>query len=178
MSKAKKGKAKKEAAKKKIVVEKPAVEKVAVEKTPAADPGTFRGPVEVAKAALEAAETEATGLVEKAHALKTGARAAYHEALTPYRDACRKAGVACEFEGGRGANVAEKVSFEVVKTAKGVRVTVKGKPETEEVIPMAELEESVNKASYRYTEAHVGPREKVGNKGGSLSNRLRAALRG
>jgi hypothetical protein len=64
----------------------------------------------------------------------------------------------------------------VEKTDVGVRVTVKGQPKTEEVIPLAALKESVNKAAYAYTEKHVGPKEEVGNKGGSLSNRLRAVL--
>jgi len=52
----------------------------------------------------------------------------------------------------------------------------KGRPETEEVIPLAALKESINKAAYGYTDKHVGPKEEVGNKGGSLSNRLRAVL--
>ena len=62
------------------------------------------------------------------------------------------------------------------RAGKGVRVCVKGRPETEEVIPLAALKESINKAAYGYTDKHVGPKEEVGNKGGSLSNRLRAAL--
>ena len=36
----------------------------------------------------------------------------------------------------------------------------------------------VNKAAYGYTEKHLGPREEIGNKGGSLSNWLRAVVRG
>jgi hypothetical protein len=36
----------------------------------------------------------------------------------------------------------------------------------------------VNKAAYTYTATHVGPREKVGNKGGTLANRLRAVMAG
>ena len=62
------------------------------------------------------------------------------------------------------------------KTDTGVRVMVKGQPNTEEVIPLAALKESINKAAYAYTDKHVGPKERVGNKGGSLSNRLRAIL--
>ena len=85
-----------------------------------------------------------------------------------------KEGVACEYAGGRSANVSEKVSFLVEKTDKGVRVMVKGQPKTEEVIPLAALKESINKAAYAYTDKHVGPKEEVGNKGGRLSNRLRA----
>jgi len=73
-------------------------------------------------------------------------------------------------------HVTEKVSFLVVKTDKGIRVTVKGKPKTEEIIPLTTLKQSINKAAYAYTEKHIGPREKIGNKGGSLSNRLRAAM--
>ncbi len=44
------------------------------------------------------------------------------------------------------------------------------------MIPLAALKESINKAAYAYSDKHVGPKEKVGNKGGSLSNRLRAVL--
>ena len=59
-----------------------------------------------------------------------------------------------------------------------------------EVIPLAALKESINKVAYAYTDKDVGPKEEVGNKGGSLpararsrsgraggSNRLRAALK-
>ena len=151
-----------------------AIEKPAV---PAIDLEALRKPVDEAKTALATAEAEAHELTEKVKGIVAGAKEAYHRALTPYREACRKAKVPCEFEGGRGANVAEKVTFLVEKVDKGVRVSVKGKPDTEEVIPMAALKESVNKAAYAYTDKHVGPREKVGNKGGSLSNRLRAVLR-
>jgi len=35
---------------------------------------------------------------------------------------------------------------------------------------------SINKAAYAYTDKHLGPKEEIGNKGGSLSNRLRAVL--
>ena len=64
------------------------------------------------------------------------------------------------------------------KTEKGVRVRVKGRPETEEVIPLSDLEASINKAAYACTAKHLGPREEIGNQGGSLSNRVRAALAG
>ena len=70
----------------------------------------------------------------------------------------------------------ERVSFLVEKTDKGVRVMIKGKPKTEEIIPMKTLKESVNKAAYGYTDKHIGAREEIGNKGGGLSNRLRAIL--
>jgi hypothetical protein len=37
------------------------------------------------------------------------------------------------------------------------------------VIPLAALKESINRAAYGYTEKHLGPKEEIGNKGGSLS---------
>lgn len=50
------------------------------------------------------------------------------------------------------------LQFVVEKTDKGARVMVKGKPKTEEVIPLAVLKESINKAAYGYTEKHLGPK--------------------
>jgi hypothetical protein len=44
------------------------------------------------------------------------------------------------------------------------------------VVPSPALKASVNKAAYGYTHKHVGPRERVGNKGGTLRNRLRAVM--
>ncbi len=43
-------------------------------------------------------------------------------------------------------------------------------------MPLSVFKESINKANYAYTDKHVSPKEEVGNKGGSLSNRLRAVL--
>ena len=62
------------------------------------------------------------------------------------------------------------------KSDKGVRVTVKGQPKTEELIPLTTLKESINKAAYAYTDKHLGPKGAIANKGGPLSNRLRAAV--
>jgi len=145
-------------------------------KAQAPDLDALRKPVLDANAGLTKAEAEAKALVDKGLALLTQAKGEYREALAPYREACRKAGVDCEFEGGRSENVSPKVSFIVEKADKGIRVMVKGKPESEELIPLAALKTSVNKAAYAYTEKHVGPREKVGNKGGTLGNRLRAVM--
>jgi hypothetical protein len=49
------------------------------------------------------------------------------------------------------------------QAGKGVRVMVKGQPESEEVIPLAALKESINKAAYGYTGKWLGPKEEVGN---------------
>jgi len=152
-------------------------EKAIEPKVSQAELDVLRKPVEEARGKMEKAQAEAKALAEKARGLVAEAKDAYRAALAPYREACHKAGIECEYEGGRSANVSEKVSFLVEKTEKGVRVMVKGQPKTEEVIPLAALKESINKAAYGYTEKHLGPKEKIGNKGGSLSNRLRAVLR-
>ena len=136
----------------------------------------LRQTAEAAAKALEEAGRKADALRQEARDTERTAKDAHRQAVAPYREACRKAGVECAFSTGRAVNVSEKVSFEVEKVAKGVRVMVKGKPETEEVIPRAALDASINKAAYAYTDKHIGPKEKVGNKGGSLSNRLRKAL--
>jgi hypothetical protein len=136
----------------------------------------LRKPVEAAKGGLEKAQAEAKTLAEKARTLVAEAKDAYRTALAPNREACHKAGIACNYQCARSADVSEKVFFLVEKTDKGVRVVVKGQPKSEEVIPLAALKESINKAAYAYTDKHVGPKEEVGNKGGSLSNRLRAVL--
>ncbi len=157
---------------------KPAPKPVA-EKSGAAngtDLDTLRKPVEAAKTALDAAEAEAQVLAEKADAKVAGARHTYLTALAPFRMACRKAGRECPFPGGRGTNVAERVAFLVERVEKGVRVMVRGRADTEEVIPLSALKASLGKCAYGYTDKHLGPREKVGNKGGGLRNRLAAAL--
>ncbi len=136
----------------------------------------LRKPVEVAKASMEKAQEEAKTLTERARTLVADAKHAYHTALIPYREACKKAGVECEFSGGRLANVSERVTFLVEKVEGGVKVAIRGRPETEEVIPTAKLKESVMRSAYDYTGKWIGPREKVGNKGGSLSNRLRKIM--
>jgi len=160
----------------KVEAKKAKAEKAAEPKVSQAEIDALRKPVEAAKGGLVKAQAEAKAMADKARALVAEAKDAYRAALAPYREACHKAGIECEFEGGRSANVSEKVSFLVEKTDKGVRVMVKGQPKTEEVIPLAALKESVNREAYKYVEAHIGPREKIGNKGGSLSNRLRAVL--
>jgi hypothetical protein len=119
------------------------------------DLDALRKPVLDANAGLTKAETEAKALLDKAQALVATARGQYHEAAALYRQACRKAGVECEFEGGRSENVSPKVSFIVEKADKGIRVMVKGKPESEELIPLAALKASVNKAAYAYTDKHL-----------------------
>lgn len=163
----------------KAKAEKPKAEEKPVSAKPGKDDiEGLRKPVEVAKASLEKAEEEAKALTEKARTLVADAKHAYQMALIPYRDACKKAGVECEFSGGRLANVSERVTFLVEKVDKGIKVAIKGREaETEEVIPTAKLKESVTRAAYDYTDRHIGPKEEIGNKGGGLSNRLRAIMK-
>jgi hypothetical protein len=175
--KAKKGNGKAKAA---VKPEQPKIEPKpkAKPKGETPDLDALRKPVLDANAGLTRAETEAKALLDKAQALVATARGQYREAAALYRQACRKAGVQCEFEGGRSENVSPKVSFIVEKADKGIRVMVKGKPESEELIPSAALKASIGKAAYAYTDKHVGPRERVGNKGGTLGNRLRTVMVG
>ena len=72
---------------------------------------SLRRSVGNAQSLVDGAKKEAAQLQEQARKLVAEARATYHAALAPYRDACRKAGVTCEFTGGRAANVSERVSF-------------------------------------------------------------------
>ena len=135
----------------------------------------LREAVKQAEANLEAARVEYNALQKKAQEVIITAKTAYHVALVPYRNACKKAGVECEFTGGkRSPNVADRVSFLVEKVDKGVKVVIKGRSETEEVIPNDVLKKGVTRAAYAYTDKHIGPKEEIGNKGGGLSNRLRA----
>ena len=157
--------------------EAPKPEKPVKQDMPRADLEALRGAVEAAKNDLDKAEAEAREITERAHKLVSGAKNAYRLALAPYREDCRKAGVECEFEGGRSTNISEKVTFLVEKTGDNVRIMIKDRPETKELIPLAVIRESVGKAAYSYTEKHLGSREEIGNKGGSLSNRLRAILK-
>ena len=144
---------------------------------PKTDLTPLKKKAEEGKATFEKARTEANALRVQAKDLESKAKQEYAQALGPYRDACRKAGVECEFAGGRAANKTPAVRFLVEKVKDGVKVTIKGQPETEEVIPMARLKESVGKAAFAYTDSWLGPRDTIGAKGAGLGNRIRAALK-
>ena len=108
--------------------------------------------------------------------IRIQAKAAFQEILAPYREACRKAKVECEFGGTKAPAVAPRVRFLVEKEKGGLKVTVAGRPETEKLIPLASLKESIGKAAYAYCESALGPVSEQGAKWAGLSNRLRAAL--
>ena len=129
--------------------------------------------VEQAKVNMDKAKVEANELQQKAQELIKEAKHTYHEALLPYKEACKKAGVDCEYFTGRISNVSDRVVFLTEKVDNGIKVAIKGRPETEKVISAEALNKSLNLAAYSYTETTLGPKEEIGNKGGTLSNRLR-----
>jgi len=140
------------------------------------DLAPLKAKVTEAKKELTRAENEGSALRAQARTTEAVAKQAYIKALAPYRDACRKAGVECEFAGGRAANKTPAVRFIVEKVKNGVKVVLKGKPETEQVIPFAALKKSIGKAAVAYVEKFIGDKTAVGNKQGSLGNRIRAVL--
>ena len=144
---------------------------------PKTDLTPLKKKAEEGKATFEKARTEANALRAQAKDIESKAKQAYAQAVAPYRDACRKAGVECEFAGGRASNVTPAVRFLVERVKGGVKVMIKDKPKTEEVITDAALKESIGKAAFAYTDKFIGPREAIGAKGAGLSNRLRAALK-
>ena len=144
---------------------------------PKTDLTPLKKKAEEGKATFEKARTEANALRAKAKDIESKAKQAYAQAVAPYRDACRKAGVECEFAGGRASNVTPAVRFLVERVKGGVKVMIKDKPKTEEVITDAALKESIGKAAFAYTDKFIGPREAIGAKGAGLSNRLRTALK-
>jgi len=143
---------------------------------PKTDLAPLKKKAEEGKATFEKARTEANALRAKAKDIESKAKQAYAQVVAPYRDACRKAGVECEFAGGRASNVAPAVRFLMEKVRGGIKIAIKGRPETEELLTDKALAESVNRAAYGYTDKHLGPKEEIGNKGGGVSVRLRAIL--
>jgi hypothetical protein len=131
------------------------------------DLDALRKPVLDADAALTKAETEATSLVDKAVDIVTQAKNAYLDAVARYREACRKAGVDCEFSVGGSANESQKLTFVVEHAENGVCALMKGKPKAEDIVPLAILKATIRKAAHGHTGKHVGTSKGVHNKGGS-----------
>jgi len=108
-------------------------------KAPPANLDALKAVAKGAQAGLDKAKSEAEALRKKADEVESKAKDAYRVAVAPYREACRKVGVECEFTGARAVNVSERVRFLVEKADGGLRVTVEGRPETKEVIPTKAL---------------------------------------
>ena len=141
------------------------------------DLAPLKAKVAEAKKGLTRAENEATALCAQAKGIEGAAKKAYAAALIPYRDACRKTGVKCEFAGGRAANKTPTVRFLVEKVPNGIKVAIKGKPKSEEVISTATLKKSVGRAAFDYCERRIGPASSVGMKHAGLGHRFRAILK-
>jgi len=77
------------------------------------------------------------------------------------------------FLGGCLANVSERITF-LVESWRWNKGNYQGKTRDQEVISAETLNQSINKTAYGYTEKHLRPKEKIGNKGSTLSKRLRA----
>jgi leucyl aminopeptidase (aminopeptidase T) len=143
------------------------------EKVPPSELAELKKAAENAKSEFEKAKSEAEALRKEAAELEAAAKTTYRDVVAPYRDACRKAGIECEFTGGRSAPVAPRVRFLLEKTDKGIKVMVKDRPETENVIPNGEMKASVMKAARKYCEEAVGPEKEQGKKFAGLYGRLR-----
>ena len=130
-----------------------------------------------AEAELTKARNEADALRMQAAGVEEAAKKACTEVLAPYRAACRKAGAKCEFGGGKAGPVAPRVRFLVERVDKGIRVAIKDRPETEEVISDATLKKSIGKAADVFVEKWVGSRQEIGNKAAGLGNRFRKVFR-
>ncbi|MHC5056487.1 MAG: hypothetical protein ACYTKD_17460 [Planctomycetota bacterium] len=141
------------------------------------DLAPLKAKVTEAKKELTKAENEGNALRAQAKTTEAVAKKAYIKALAPYRDVCRKAGVKCEFSGSRAQNVAPAVHFLVEKVKDGIKVAIKGKAKSEEVIPTAKLKDSIGRAAFEYCERKLGPESQYGKKWAGLSNRLRAAFK-
>ena len=117
----------------------------------------LRAKVEEAKTDLTKAQNEANALRLQAKALESVAKKAYVEALSPYRDACKRTRTTCEFSGFKAPSVLPRARFLVERTDDGgLKVGVHGRPETEETITSGELARSVWRAARDYCTRHFG----------------------
>jgi hypothetical protein len=157
----------------KAAPEKPA-KKAKVTK-PSANLDALRSAAETMQTALKDTEAKADTMRHEADTLVRNARGAFMAALAPYKTACKKSGVACEFKAKRSP-VAERVHFLVEKVDGGVKITIAGRPETEETIETKVLNKSIMKAASGYCEKNLGSKETVGAKYAGLYNRIRKVL--
>ena len=145
-------------------------------KAPAADLAALKKTAQDGKDGREKARKEEEELRTRAKEMEAAAKQAYGRAVASYREACRKAGVECEFAGSRAPNVAPAVRVLVEKVKDGVKVAIKGPANSEEVVPTAKLRESIGRAAFDYCERKLGPESQYGKKWAGLSNRFRAVL--
>jgi len=140
------------------------------------DLAPLKAKAEEAKKNLTRAENEAAALRAQAKSTEAAAKKAYVEAVAPYRDACRRAGVKCEFVGIKAPPVAPRVRFLVELVKDGIKVAIKDRPDSEEVLSDKALGDSVWRAADEYCKRQFGEAP-IGAKARGLANRLRAALK-
>ena len=161
---------------KKTVEKKPAGSQFPVANTQnGADLDKLRADVKEAVQEIKDAEKQARDLREEADATVRYTKIRFHQVLQPYKDACKKAGVECEFKAKRGPKT-ERVRFLVEKVDEGIKVTIKDRLETAEVLDSKALKKSIMKVAADYCEKHIGPKSEIGFKHAGLYNRIRKAL--
>ena len=142
-----------------------------------ADMAGLRKKAEEAHAGLKKAGDEANALRAQAKGVEVAAKKAYAEALAPYRDACRKAGKKCELPGIKAPSTLPRARFLIEKVKGGLKVSVKDRAKSEEVIPDKKLKESIWRAARDYCARHFG-KEWTGGRARGLGLRFQAALAG
>ena len=123
------------------------------------------------------AAAQAEELRSKAKEIEQAAKQSYAKVLVPYRAECKRTGAECEFAGGKSGPVAPRVRFLLSKEKDGIKVMVKGRPETERLITNAELKTSVGKAAFKFCEENIGPASEQGAKHAGLSHRMRQLIK-
>ncbi len=147
------------------------------DKKPKVDLAALKARAEEGKAGLDKTRKDADALREKAKAVEVAAKKAYAEALAPYRDACRKAGKKCDLPGIKAPSTLPRARFLIERVKGGLKVAIKDKPKSEEVIPDKKLKESIWRAARDYCARHFG-KEWTGGRARGLGLRFQAALAG
>lgn len=130
---------------------------------------------ELAKRELGFAEVAAEESRKQTQERISVAREAFSAALRPYKVACDRVGIECEFRVKRSA-VTERVRFLIEKVEDGICVQIKDRPETSEIMNHKDLKKSVLKMASAYCEKHIGPASEIGAKHAGLYLRIRKAL--
>jgi len=112
------------------------------------------------------AATEAEALVDRGFELTTKALRRYRETVALYSEACRKAGVKCEFPVWPSEGENSNITFFVEKSDDGFHVLMKGKARREDAFGLAFLKASLRRA-------RIGSRAPAGSKVGTVADRLR-----
>lgn len=149
-----------------------------------------------ARASAEQVQADARNRVELS-------RLKYNEVVASYADVCKKAGRECDYSaigkrggapraprsaaqpGGRtprGENVGDVVHVDVTVDGGSLSIEVRSRPDTKERhaikdIRQAITDKTLNKIATAYIEKYVGKKEVVGNKAGTLYNKIKAKVR-